>query len=186
MYAYCNNNPIAYVDYSGELLSIPIALTGLLATAVILLCVSSLAYISNASNQPHEGSITDVEMFAPESSNGNANNYIVYQLIDGETGKVEYVGRTQNIDAREKAHKANPFRGHLKMNIIHSNLTWEEARGLEQHYMMLYHTLNSANKMNNQINGISPKNKNIQVYNDAALRYLENLINDSILNVLGV
>ena len=43
------------------------------------------------------------------------------------------------------------------MNVIASGLSLPESRALEQAGMAYYHTLNTANKMNNQINSVSPK-----------------------------
>lgn len=40
---------------------------------------------------------------------------------------------------------------------LKARLTKAQARGLEQYYMLLYHTINIANPANNQINGISLK-----------------------------
>jgi hypothetical protein len=38
-----------------------------------------------------------------------------------------------------------------------SGLDYKESRALEQSAMAYYHTINTANKMNNQINSVSPK-----------------------------
>ena len=83
-------------------------------------------------------------------------NNSVYVLKD-ETGTVQYVGRTNNVNGRRAAHGANPARAGLKMEVIASGLNLPEARALEQAGMAYYHTINTANKMNNQINGVAPK-----------------------------
>ena len=83
-------------------------------------------------------------------------NNSVYVLKD-EDGTVQYVGRTNNVDKRKAAHKANPVRSGLKMDVIASGLNLSEARALEQAGMVYYHTINTANNMNNQINSVSPK-----------------------------
>jgi len=70
---------------------------------------------------------------------------------------VQYVGRTINVENRKKAHERNPFRAGLRMEILQSNLTLLEARVIEQACMAYYHTLNTADKMNNQINSLSPQ-----------------------------
>lgn len=80
----------------------------------------------------------------------------VYVLKD-DTGKVQYVGRTNNVDRRRSAHSANPARTGLEMEVLASGLNLPEARALEQAGMAYYHTINTANKMNNQINSVSPK-----------------------------
>lgn len=79
----------------------------------------------------------------------------VYVLKD-DNGTVQYVGRTNNPNKRAKAHSVNPARAGLEMEVIASGLNLAEAKALEQAGMAYYHTINTANKMNNQINGISP------------------------------
>jgi hypothetical protein len=91
--------------------------------------------------------------------------YYVYVLVDkANKDKVEYVGRTNDYERRAKEHEKDPCRGHLKMVVLYRNLTKEEARGLEQTNMWYHHTLNNLDPKNNQINGISPHNKNIDTY----------------------
>lgn len=57
-----------------------------------------------------------------------ANN-TVYQLVDN-TGQPQYIGRTTNLEARKESHAQNPYRKDLKLEVIASNLTYEESRGL--------------------------------------------------------
>ena len=83
-------------------------------------------------------------------------NNSVYVLKDG-TGTVQYVGRTNNVDKRRAAHSVNPARAGLEMEVIASGLNLPESRALEQAGMAYYHTINTANKRNNQINSVSPK-----------------------------
>lgn len=83
-------------------------------------------------------------------------NNSVYVLKD-DAGTVQYVGRTNNVDKRRTAHSANPARAGLEMEVIASGLNLPESRALEQAGMAYYHTINTANKMNNQINSVSPK-----------------------------
>ena len=74
----------------------------------------------------------------------------------------------------------------MEFLIASEGLTLSEARGLEQLLMVHYHTLNTANKMNNQINGISPQNPRRQYYLEAAFSTFENIINNELLNALGM
>ena len=83
-------------------------------------------------------------------------NNSVYVLKD-DTGAVQYVGRTNDVDRRRAAHSANPARAGLQMEVVASELNLFEARALEQAGMAYHHTINTKNKMNNQINGIAPK-----------------------------
>ncbi len=99
------------------------------------------------------------------TNNNNSNNCnYVYTLNDKITGKVMYVGRTTNLDLREKQHLVSG-RSNLVMdkgkNIC---LTYEEARGLEQRLIVYYNTLNKNNPLNNQINGISKYNPRLNNY----------------------
>ena len=86
----------------------------------------------------------------------NKRDNSVYVLKD-DTGTVQYVGRTNNVDRRKAAHSANPARAGLEMEVIASGLNLLESRALEQAGMAYYHTINTSNKMNNQINSVSPK-----------------------------
>ncbi len=55
--------------------------------------------------------------------------------------------------------------------------------------MIHYHTINTKNKMNNQINGISPSNPNLGMYKQAALGmlgYVENRVTNAIMYWVGI
>ena len=111
-------------------------------------------------------------------------NHTVYGLQDPSTGKIEYVGRTTDPAKRAAAHKSNAARQHLEMVPLATGLNAIETRGVEQIQMLEHHTINTANKMNNQINGISPFNRKLGVYMEAGrgtLSYLENQISNEIL-----
>lgn len=114
-------------------------------------------------------------------------NNSVYVLKD-EKGTVQYVGRTTDVAKRAKAHKANPARAGLELEVIQPNLNYAEARAVEQAAMAYYHTINTANKMNNQINGISPFNAKLGIYKEAAvgmLGYTWNQVSNEILYWTG-
>lgn len=74
-----------------------------------------------------------------------------------DNGTVQYVGRTKNVEKRRVAHNSNKARAGLRMEVIASGLNLPEAGALEQAGMAYHHTLNTSNKMNNQINSIAPK-----------------------------
>jgi len=114
----------------------------------------------------------------------------VYRLVDVSTGITEYVGRTKDVNARRNAHSADKKRGHLRFVIIAPppELSYNSMRGLEQAMMLQYKTIKTVNKMNNQINGISPNNKSITIYMEALrgiAEYLENQISNEYLNWTG-
>lgn len=67
------------------------------------------------------------------------------------------MGRTVNPDKRKDAHGLHPTRKNLTFEPVASGLTYKEARAIEQALMIQYHTINTENSMNNQINGIAPK-----------------------------
>ncbi|MBI9010208.1 MAG: RHS repeat-associated core domain-containing protein [Tenericutes bacterium] len=109
-------------------------------------------------------------------NNNNGKTYLIYGLYNNATNQFDYIGRTteKNRANREAAHKQNPNRAALEFKVIASGLTYAEARGLEQLLMIGAHTINAANKSNNLINGISPVNKNLNIYMDAGWHWIEN------------
>ncbi len=99
-------------------------------------------------------------------------DYMVYKLVD-DNDIVQYIGRTNNESKTRNRHYNNPYRHDLQLRIIHDELTYEQCRGLEQHYINLYGTLNKYNPANNQINGISTRNKTkYEKYMRAANEYI--------------
>ena len=122
-----------------------------------------------------------------KADRNSKRNNTVYKLVD-KNDEVQYVGRTTSVTARADAHKHNPFRKDLRMEIIAQDLSYNEARGLEQIAMLQCHTINTANRMNNQINGISPFNKSLGIYMAAGrgvAEYLGNQISNEILYWTG-
>lgn len=130
--------------------------------------------------------LSDVDAMRQEKIE-RKKDHTVYKLVDSD-GYPQYVGRTTDVDARKNAHKRDPNRSHLNFEVIAPNLNYFEARGLEQIAMMECHTLNTANRMNNQINGISPFNKRLGIYMEAGrgvAHYLGNNISNEILYWTG-
>ena len=125
---------------------------------------------------------TEVEVEAQEKVKVQERNYYVYVLLNEDTSQVEYVGRTLDPVKRAQAHAKDPNRSHLTMRIIHKDLTLEEARGLEQVEMLYYHTYKAVYKSGknscNKIKGISPKNRNREIYMEAAIAYFENIVSN--------
>ena len=188
MFIYCFNNPVGYYDPSGES---PIGLTlggaalvkeflGIALVATVAVIIGILAFAT-------ADVVAEVINEASQNNNNDDSEeriYSVYALVDPKNNnKVEYIGRTKNLETREAAHKASATRGHLEMKVIEKEcLTKNEARALEQYYMLQHHTLNAQEKVNNQINGVSPRNKKIDVYIEAARNYLANNVNNEYLN----
>ena len=217
MFEYAFNNPIMYSDHKGNWpkLSTVFTVVAVVATvvAVAAVCVAtaglatvavagggtmlvstatttaalSVATTASKVALAAMGAAT-VSKVAEQTYNNLPKNHTVYGLVDPKTGRTEYVGRTVNPAAREQAHKNNPNRQHLQFTIIETGLNAIEARGVEQIEMMYHHTINTTNKMNNQINGISPCNPRLGIYMEAgrgALAYAENQISNEILYWTG-
>ncbi len=215
MFAYCFNNPINMSDPMGNWPLWSQVFTGVaiaaLAVAAAALTVAScgaavpaLALAGGIIGGMSSGAATIAAgaLFVAGASTAAAaassavekkanrdstRNNTVYKLVDKDD-EVQYVGRTTCVSAREQAHKRNPYRRDLKMEIIAQDLSYNEARGLEQIAMLKYHTINTAKRMNNQINGISPFNKSLEIYMTAGrgvAGYISNQISNEILYWTG-
>ena len=183
LFSYCFNNPVNMTDSTGNWpkLSTIFAVVAVAAVAVAAVAVTvatcgaaapALAVAGGSiAGGISAGSVATGAMLAAGASAAAAattavaekavekvtkRNNSVYALID-DSDTVQYVGRTNDIERRRKAHGINPARSGLRMEILASGLNLAEARALEQAGMAYYHTINTANKMNNQINGIAPK-----------------------------
>ena len=191
MYAYSFNNPIIFSDETGNfpgLALIPLAKAFATAVAVIATTYAVQKSITIASSVNSKKTTSNVKTntlaIASSKTKYSEEIYTVYALVDLDE-QVQYVGRTENVPARMAAHKANPARKDLEFHILHENLNYYQARGLEQAYMLHYHTINKGNPMNNQINGISLNNDNKTIYIKAVqkfARYIENQVTNELLN----
>ena len=203
-FAYCNNNPLNYVDYAGSACSavatqhginmyegggiwVTIPSEAVSFLIIDLVCVA-LAVIGEGLETAAKSISCSISAAFESTVNGP---YTVYGLFDGD--ECVYVGRTKDVSARRNAHKNDPKRKDYVFQELFTNLNYEEARGLEQSLMLLLHTKNTANKAMNQINGISPQNGNLFTYIAAgnsvltsSLEYVSNLIDNEILSWLGV
>ncbi len=82
--------------------------------------------------------------------------YSVYGLVDSNKD-VMYIGRTKNLASAAYRHSRNLYRTDLKLVPFEQNLSYGEARFLEQYYIDYFQTLNRENKTNNQIRGATEK-----------------------------
>ena len=217
MFAYCFNNPVNMSDPTGNwpklstIFKVVAVAAAVVAVAAVCVATAGLATVAVAGGgtmlaatatttaalgvAATAGKVTlaatgaaAVSEIAEETYDDLPRNHTVYGLKDLSTGEIEYVGRTTDPAKRAAAHKRNTARKHLEMVPLATGLNEIEARGVEQIQMLAHHTINTANKMNNQINGISPINKKIGVYMKAArgaLAYLENQISNEILYWTG-
>ncbi len=217
MFAYCFNNPLNMSDPTGNWPKLSTIFAAVAVAAVVVAAVAVTVATCGAAAPAmaavgggvvggiSAGLATTVAAGAMalagvsaaaaltvatvEKSNERKNrkNNTVYRLVDS-CRQTQYVGRTTNVDARKNAHKQNPDRANLQFEVIASDLNYYEARGLEQLAMLECHTINTANRMNNQINGISPSNKSLGIYMEAGrgvAGYLGNQISNDILYWTG-
>ena len=71
---------------------------------------------------------------------------------------------------------------------LYGIMRYGHTKQLEQLGMVYYHTINTENKINNQINGISPFNPELGIYKEASiglLGYSWNLVSNEILYWTG-
>lgn len=188
LYLYAKNNPIMYRDSDGTFaLGL---LLGKIATAVVqAVVVIATAVIAkeatkaltkaavNVSSQVRTKEKTKTKKETPKDNDSNDHN--VYFLRVKPTGKVEYVGRTQDITATTYRHKHNDYRKELEIDVVARKVSAETARGLEEYYLLQCGTLNKNKQfpMNNQIHGVSAKNPNYMIYWNSALTWAsENIV----------
>lgn len=211
MFVYALNNPVAYDDETGHWPKISSIFKGIAVAAAVVATVAVCVAAAVVSAPVVVGGVvagtaaalgsaaraTKVSLAATGASvvsnaiekkySNMPRNHTVYRLVYSQN-TTQYVGRTTNVNARRNGHKQNPARFSLDFVVIKSDFNRIEARGIEQIEMLHYHTINTNNKMNNQINGISPSNPNLGKYMEAGrrvLKYMENQISNEILYWTG-
>ncbi len=121
-----------------------------------------------------------VNELVKEENKSEKQLYVVYTLEDDDE-EVRYVGRTKDYETRMKQHKrpgGKIYEYNLNPGkIVLKNLTKEQARGLEQMLLVLYHTGNFLKDASipyyNFINGVGIKNENKTAYYEAAKKYMK-------------
>ena len=186
MFTYALNNPVMYSDITGNWPKLSTVLAGVaavvatvaVAAAVVATCGAAIpavaaggslalglsagsaasAIATTALAVAGATAIASATSYALEkiAADSSKRDNSVYVLVD-EGGTVQYVGRTKNVERRREAHSQNPARSGLRMDVIASGLNHSESRALEQAGMAYYHTINTVDKMNNQINSIAPQ-----------------------------
>ena len=181
-YAYCGNNPVNMFDENGNWFLSVVAFAAKAIASVIVPIIKAAVY-TVATVTIVAAAVVAEEVVKEVEQKNNEKNHIVYKLIDeNDNDKVKYVGRTKNEEARKRAHKKK--HPDLIFDTIERGLTKEEARGLEQMYMIEYHTRNYRNK----INGISPNNKKLEIYMEAGrqfLHYVGNILSNEAMYWTG-
>ena len=187
MFAYCNNCPCDSFDEDGQMQRMRKELAaygggggaGIIA-GLVTIAAAAVQGIAYAAKQTAKVVVKAVSKAVKRATE---KKHIVYHLVDeNNNNKVEYVGRTCNEAKRKAAHKRNEKRRHLEMVVVARNLSYEQARALEQISMTYHHTINTANKVNNQINGVSPNDWGcLAEIGKGTLNYAENKITNEIL-----
>ena len=209
LFSYCGNNPVTRHDESGcswisslcavvatvavvvAATAICVAVAAVAAPAVVTvggLLVSTAPIVTAATTVAIEATTVATCAIATAAASDYIENcakdtYSVYFLED-TNGRIQYVGRVKDkgYHARMRYHEST--RGLTPAYRV-SGLSYAEARGLEEIGMVECHTLNALNPQNNQIHGIGPNNKNGGRYMDAAINYLSNRAENTILALLS-
>jgi len=133
--------------------------------------------------------LTTVAVKAIVSEVNNSQNtfgeYEVYKLVDPSTQEVVYVGRTKNPTARKNWHSIT--RIGLEYQTVDKGLTKDQARGLEQYYIISNDTLKPKidNRRYNQIKGISSRNPRLIEYLIETIKYLGDRAENWVLDQFG-
>ena len=204
MFAYCLNNPANCVDMygyasfaclDGELnpLGMGRDWTGAGGGGIAVAFSLALGVIGlSEANRKTEKKVyvppKSAEKEATQSDTRNQGRlYSVYWMsAEGDkTKKIVYVGRVtmEGAKQREEYHKT---KGRIKQG-SYDNLSWEEARGMEQVLMIYYHSIMKGTPIYNQINGVSLTNRFYNRYWFQSINYLEllgNKMEEDILNAL--
>ena len=208
MFAYCFNNPVNLSDPGGNWpklsaifskIAVAALVVAAVATVVAIAAVAAPALITIGGATVSSATITTVattvgtqalgvatvlEVAAAVSENEEqkqTKSYSVYFLED-QNGTIQYVGRVtdEGYSSRMAYHYAT--RNLTPAQRI-SGLSYNEARGLEELGMIQCHTLNAKNPINNQIHGISIRNRKGEIYMNAACNYLFNRAENWVLNL---
>lgn len=176
-YVYCKNNPINLIDENGNF---AIALSALFTTMVqaIVYTIATVVTAITATAATEAA----VDYVKEQEVKRNQKSHTVYQLRNEDTKQIDYVGRTVNPTTRKKNHqKTKP---NHSFEVIATGLTREEARGVEQIYMIEYNTKSLLNR----INGINPNNIKREIYMEAGrqiIKYLGNVVSNEALYWTG-
>ena len=204
MFAYCRNNPVGYCDGTGNYvvaLTLTLEILGELlldiAVSVIVIdCALDIGsriytaaksvyqnYTASQAEAKSEKVIADSTVVIDKRKAPNTTYTVYLCCAAGDPYEtIVYVGRvkTSGLGARKTYHESKG----RELVITYSNLTWEQCRGLEQYFMLYYHSMNRGNPLYNQIRGVSQKNKYGPQYALAAKEYLANLAEEAMLNHL--
>ena len=112
----------------------------------------SIAYAATPGMLEVENLLKDPAFVGKYLQYSQRSRQYIYALRDA-TGKVRYIGRTNNPAIRQAQHLANPEKNMLEFTLItDKSVTYAEGRGLEQAYYEKY------GGKNNLLNKIRPVN----------------------------
>ena len=212
MFQYCFNNPVNMYDPSGNWPKLSTILTVVAVVATVFAVAAAVVVTVGAAAPAFalaggavlggSGAAAGIAMSAGivaisagaaaatakavevVSDKLTRREHTVYKLTD-ESKTTKYVGRTKNPGARQRAHASDGSKtAGLTFTPIASNLTYFEARGLEQIAVLEYNTKSFLNS----VNGISPNNPRRDIYMAAGRQvsnYLGNQISNEILYWTG-
>ena len=194
MYAYCSNNPVMYVDPTGEVLvvfgiivaeevvrNLLIASALLVVACVVAAMSDEIVDAAQTIYYTLDDASSNIKQKIDELDEKHKGTYTVYGLADDD-GNIKYVGRTKNLNKRLNAHAKAEKTSELNMQFAVSGLTWCEARGLEQADIVTYNTINIGKT---SINGVSPHNPNREAYLTAAWDFIYNQATNAYYNITG-
>ncbi|MBT5470160.1 MAG: RHS repeat-associated core domain-containing protein, partial [Nitrospina sp.] len=191
LYQYAGNNPVKYVDPTGEIAWVPILLVAIpiIEGAADLVQLGVALY--QATNNPTPSNIAGVgacavDVVSPPGTPGSVlaemntarpkgtKTYQTYTKTNPKTGE-PYTGRTsgtgtpfQNVAKRDSNHAMNK-KGFLPAKLDKSSTNKDAIRGREQQLIEKNGGAKSkGGTSGNAINGISPKNKKKAKYMEEA------------------
>lgn len=106
-----------------------------------------------------------------KKDNRKKNKQAVYTLRDPQNDTVLYVGRTNDLERRRREHKnsLDPLKKDLRFHYEAKNLSYAQARGMEELLIQKYNTIEEGL---NKIHGISTINPFFDSYIEAAVDYM--------------
>jgi hypothetical protein len=187
MYAYAKNNPVMFVDPSGEFaITLSIALIALAkATIVASGTVITLAVVYEFSDEILDFVDSTVETVKNEFEKTLKDDYTVYSLVDDQ-GTIRYVGRVKTDDYRARMGHHEKNKPGLKPGPKIDDLNYWESRGVEQLGILANSTGwfdKETNPFGNKYNGVGPLNKKRFDYYGAGIRYIWNNLENEWTNL---
>jgi RHS repeat-associated protein len=123
-----------------------------------------------ASKKLAEKALDKIDNVVDASRTTNKSKGGVYSLIEGD--KIVRTGRTKDLKRREAQHASSEETEGLKFKTEYETDSYKEQRGLEKHLYDNNPQAQSSKGGLNKIKPVSEKNKNITIYENAAIDFL--------------